>query len=137
MKSNHSEKLSGLRCDLKRLGLEPIPRSSRNNLAGTHVELAGTVRERRTVVVNVPNKTPTAAALDLGPLPLDPPVVDGLEEGLDLVLLLEPELGGVDPREGKRALVPSLEVELRWEEMGRAEIEVGLALLTAVDRGHG
>jgi hypothetical protein len=40
---NHLEKLSGLRCDLKRLDLEPIPRSSRNNLAGTHMELAGTV----------------------------------------------------------------------------------------------
>jgi hypothetical protein len=74
-------------------------------LAGTHAELADTVRERRTI-----------AALDLGPLPLDPPVVDGLEEGLDLVLL-EPKLGGVDPREGKRALVPGLEVELQWEEM--------------------
>ena len=103
-------------------------------MAGTHVELAGTGCERRTIVVNVANKTPTAAALDLGPLPLDPPVVDGLEEGPDLVLLLEPELRGVDPREGKRALVPGLEVELRWKQMGRAEIEVGLALRAAVDR---
>lgn len=99
--------------------------------------MAGTVRERRTIVVNVANKTPTATALDLGPLPLDSPVVDGLEEGPDLVLLLEPEVGGIDPREGKRALVPGLEVELRREEMGRAEIEIGPALRAAVDRSHG
>jgi hypothetical protein len=93
------------------------------------VELADTVRERRTItVINVPNKTPKATALDLCPLPLDPPVVDGLEEGLDLVLL-EPELGGVDPQEGKRALVPSHEVELQWEEMGQTEIEVCPALV--------
>jgi len=97
-------------------------------LVETHVELVGNIRERRTIIVNVPNKTPKAAALDLGPLPLDPLVVDGLEEGLDLVLL-EQILGGVNPREGKRALVPGLEVELRWEKMGRSEIVVGPTLV--------
>lgn len=61
------------------------------------MELTGTVRERRTIVVHVTDKTPAVVALDLSPLPLDPPVVDGLEKGYKLVLLLEPDLGGVHP----------------------------------------
>lgn len=128
--------LSGFRCDLKRLDLEPIPGSSGYDLARTHVELTGAVCERRTVVVDVANKTAAAIAFDLGPLPLDPPVIDGLEEGSDLVLLLESKFGVVDTREGKRTLVAGLKVEVRWEEMHCAKVEVGPALRAAVDGSH-
>lgn len=67
-------------------------------------------------------------ALDAGALPLDAPIVDGLEEGADLVLLGESELGVVHPGEGERALVPGLEVGVRREEVGGAQIQVRSAL---------
>lgn len=59
------------------------------------MKLTGTIGKRRTIVVDITNETVTAIALDLSSLPLDSPVVEGLEEGTDLVLLLELELGGV------------------------------------------
>lgn len=118
------------------LVLEPIPRSPGDHLARPHVELPGAVRHRGPVVVDVADDAAAGVADDLGPLPLDAPVVEGLEEGPDLVLLLEPELGGVDGGEGEGVLVPGLEVEVRRVELVGAEVEVGPALLADVDRRH-
>lgn len=71
-------------------------------------------------------------AVHAGAAALDTPIVDGLEERLDLVLLGEIELGGVDPGEGEGALVAGLEVSVRREEMAGGEVEVGLARPAAV-----
>lgn len=124
---------SSLRSNLESLGLEPVPGGSRNDLTGAEMELTGTVGERRTIIVDVANETATAIALDLGPLPLDSPVIQGLEKGPDLVLFLESELSGVDACEGEGAFVAGVEVEVRWEEVGGVEVEVGSAFPTAVD----
>lgn len=106
--------------DSKSLGLEPIARSPRNDLTGAKVELTGTVGHRSAVVVDVPEQMATVIALDLGPLPLDSPVVDRLEERPDLVLLLEPELGGVaHGGERQRSFVAGLEVEVRRVQIRR------------------
>ena len=125
-----------LGCDLKRLGLDPIPGSSRNDLARSHVKLTRTVSHRRTIIVHVTNNTATAIANDLGPFPLNAPVVESLEKGSDLVLFLEPELGRVDPWEGKCAFVPGLEVKVWWVEVGWAQIEVCPTFRAAVDGSH-
>lgn len=100
------------------------------------MELTWTVGKRRPVVVNVAYEMAAAIALDLGALPLDSPVIEGLEEWSELVLLLEPELGGVDRRKGKSALVSGLEVEIRREEMTGTQIQISSALCTAVDGSH-
>ena len=75
-------------------------------------------------------------ALHLGPLALDSLVIKGFEEGSDLVLFLELELGGVDGGEREGALVAGLEAEIRREEVGGVEVEVRSALRAAVDRSH-
>jgi len=75
-------------------------------------------------------------AFDLGPLPLNSPVVEGFEEGTDLVLLLELEIGCVYGGEGEGVLVSGLKVEVRGEGVGGVEIEVGAANLAGVRRGH-
>ena len=122
---------------MKSLGLEPVPRSPRHDLARPEVKLPGTVGHRRTVVVDVADEAAIAVALDLRPVAMDSPVVDGLEERLELVLLLEAELGlgaGGEGGERESAFVAGLEVEVRREEVGGAEAEVGPALAAAVDR---
>lgn len=91
-----TRKVSSLRSDSQSLVLEPIPRSPGNNLARPEVKLARTVSHGRAVVVDISDELPAVDALDLGPLPLDPPVVDGLEEGDDLILFFEAEFGGID-----------------------------------------
>lgn len=101
-----------MRCDSEGFGLETVSGGSRNHLAGSHVKLAGTISKRRAVVIHITNQRATAIALDLGPLPLDSPVIKGLKERSDLVLLLESELGGVDYGKGGRALVSGLKVEI-------------------------
>lgn len=80
------------------------------------------------------DQTPASVALDLGPRPLNPPIVSGLEERPDLVLLLEPELGGVDPRKRQRSLVAGLEEDVRRVQIGRAQVQVRSALRARVDR---
>ncbi|KAG4988045.1 hypothetical protein JHK84_030615 [Glycine max] len=103
----------------------------------THVKLTGTIGKRWTIVIDVAKETVTGVALDLGPLPLDSPVVDGFEEGAKLVLLLELELGGVRDGEGDGALVAGFEVEVWRVGMSGVKIQVGSALRTAVHGGHG
>ncbi|KHN41865.1 L-ascorbate peroxidase 3, peroxisomal [Glycine soja] len=105
--------------------------------ARTHVKLTGTIGKRWTIVIDVAKETVTGVALDLGPLPLDSPVVDGFEEGAKLVLLLELELGGVRDGEGDGALVAGFEVEVWRVGMSGVKIQVGSALRTAVHGGHG
>lgn len=122
------------RRNAKGFRLEPIPSSSRDHLAGPHVKLAGTVSHGGPIVVDVADEPPAAVALDLRPRPLDPPVVSGLEERPDLVLLLEPELGGVDRRKRHRSLVSGLEEEVRRVEVRCGKVQVGSALRTSVDR---
>lgn len=84
------------------------------------MKLTRAVGERRAIIVNVTHKSTTAIAYNLGPLSLNSPVIKSLKERSDLVLLLEPELGGVDRREGERAFVPCLEVEIRRVETSGA-----------------
>lgn len=127
----------GLRCETEGFGLEPISWRSGDNLARTHVKLTGTIGKRWTIVIDVAKETVTGVALDLGPLPLDSPVVDGFEEGAKLVLLLELELGGVRDGEGDGALVAGFEVEVWRVGMSGVKIQVGSALRTAVHGGHG
>lgn len=121
---------------MQSLVLKPIPRRPGDHLARPHVELTRAAHHRGPVVVDVADEAAAGVADDLGPLPLDAPVVEGLEEGPDLVLLLEPELGGVDGGEGDGVLVPGLEVEVRRIEVVGTEVEVGPALLARVDRRH-
>lgn len=97
------------------------------------MELTGASGEGWAIVVHVANEVAAVDAEDLGALALDAPVVDGLEEGHDLVLLLETNLGGVHRGEGERALVPGLEVEVGREEGSCLEVEVGSALGAGVD----
>lgn len=110
-----ASRASRFRGNPKSLGLHPVPRSPRDDLTGSHMKLAGAVGHRGAVVVDVPDETSAAVAVDLGPLPLYPPVVQGLEERSDFVLFLELELGVVDGRERERAFVSGLEVEVRRE----------------------
>lgn len=98
--------------------------------------LTRTVGERRAVVVNIADKSTAAITYDPGPLPLNPPVIDCLEKGSYLVLLLEPEFGVVDQREGKRALVAGLEVEVRRIEVGGVQVKVGAAFGAGIDGSH-
>lgn len=126
---------SSLRGNSESLGPEAVPGGPGDDLAGAEVELTGAVGERRAIVVDMANEAAAGVADDPGPLPLDAPVVEGLEEGLDLVLLLEPKLGGVDGGEGQGALVAGLEVEPSWEEVVGAQVQVRSALLAAVDSG--
>lgn len=135
-KEEFIEKKSSLRINGKSFVLEAIPRVSRNGLARAEAELSDAGGQRRAVVVDVADELPAAIAHDLGAFPLNPPVVDGLEKGADFVLLLESELGGIDGGEGGGILVAGLEVEVRREEIGRLEIEIGAALSAAVDRRH-
>lgn len=86
------------------------------------MELARTISQWRTIVIDVAHKTATAIALDLGPLPLDPPVIDGLKEGHDLIFLLKSELGFVDLGERDGALVASLEIVTRRIERKGTQI---------------
>lgn len=104
-------KCSSIGGDPKSLGLEAVARGPRDDLARSKMELTGTVSKRRTIVVNIAQESAASVALDLGPLPLDSPVIKGLKKWPDLVLLLEPELGGVHGREGESALIARLEVE--------------------------
>ncbi|KAJ0969836.1 hypothetical protein J5N97_022713 [Dioscorea zingiberensis] len=76
---------------------------------------------------------PAGAAVHAGAAALDAPVVDGLKEGLDLVLLGEVELGVVDPGEGEGAFVAGLEIGVRWKEMAGGQVKVGAARRAAVD----
>lgn len=92
------------------LDLEAVPGAARDDLAGPHPELAGALHGRRTVVVDVAKQVAAGVAADARALPLDAPVVEGLEEGADAVLGREPQARLVHPREGQRALVPGLEV---------------------------
>ena len=89
----------------------------------------------RAVVVDVADEAAAGVALHLRALALDAPVVDGLEERPDPVLLGELELGLVDPREGQGALVAGLEVGAGGEQVGRAQFEVGAAVGAAVNWG--
>ena len=100
------------------------------------MELTGAVGERRTVIVDVADEAGTAVALDLGPLPLNSPVINSLEKGPDLVLFLESELSGVDGREGEGAFVTSVEDEVRGEEVVAVEVKVGAAFPAAVYCSH-
>jgi len=127
-------KLSISDCDS--FGLKPISWFSGDDLAGSHVKLTGRIGKRRTVVVDMAKERGAVAALDLGPLPLNSPVVDGFEEGANLVLLLELELGCVYGGEGDGVLVSGLKVEVRGEGVGGVEIEVGAARRAGVRRGH-
>ncbi|KAK4778095.1 hypothetical protein SAY87_018282 [Trapa incisa] len=124
-----------MRRNSESLGLEAVAGCPGNDLAGSEVELARAVGDRRPVVVDVADETAAGVADNLRPLPLDSPIVECLEERPDLVLLLESELGGVDGREGEGSLVPRLEVDFSWEEVVRAEVQVHPALLAAIDRG--
>lgn len=74
--------------------------------------------------------------LDHGAVPMDSPIVEGLEKGADLVLLLESKLGRVDPGEGEGVLVTGVEVVVRREEIDGVEAEVGPALIATVNRRH-
>lgn len=100
------------------------------------MKLTRSINKRWTIVVDIANETTTAIALDLGSLPLNAPVVEGLEEGSNLVLFLEGELGGIDGGEGEGTLVASLEVEIRGESVGGVEVEVGSAFGAAIDGTH-
>lgn len=102
-------------------------------MTGAKMELPRRFRQRRAIVVDVTHEAAAAAALDLDPLPLDPPVIEGFEEGHDLVLFLEVEFGGVDDGEGEGAFVASLEVEIRWVEVVGVEVEVVSAFDAVVD----
>lgn len=130
------EERSSFRSNRQSLGLDPITRSPRDDLAGSEMELAGAIRRRRAVVVDVADKAAAAVADDLGPGPVYAPVIERLEERSDFVLLLESELGGVHGGEGEGALVACLEVEVGREEMEGVEVEVRAALLAAVYRSH-
>lgn len=101
------------------------------------MKLTGTIGKRWTIVIDVAKETVTGVALDLGPLPLDSPVVDGFEEGAKLVLLLELELGGVRDGEGDGALVAGFDVEVRRVRINGVQIQVGAAVRTAVHGSHG
>lgn len=98
--------------------------------------LTWTIGKRRPIVVNVADETSTCIALDLGAFPLDSPIVDGLEERSELVLLLEPEFRGVDQRKRKGALVAGLEVEIRREEMSGIQFQICSAFSTGIDGSH-
>lgn len=56
-------------------GLEAVPGGTRYDLAGTHVELTGSIGEWRAVVVDVAKEMGARVADHLGPLSLDAPVV--------------------------------------------------------------
>jgi len=130
-------KLSISDCDS--FGLKPISWFSWYDLAGSHVKLTGRIGKRWTVVVDMAKERGAVAALDLGPLPLNSPVVDGFEEGANLVLLLELELGcvyGGEGGEGDGVLVSGLKVEVRGEGVDGVEIQVGAARRAGVRRGH-
>ncbi|CAH9098483.1 unnamed protein product [Cuscuta epithymum] len=101
------------------------------------MKLTRAVSHGRAVVVDMADEHPAANALDPGPLPLDAPVIQGLEEGFDLILLLEAEFGRIDGGEGEGAFVSGLKVEIRWEELSCVEVEIGFALFAAVDGRHG
>lgn len=127
-------KLSRRDCD--GFGLKPISWFSGDDLAGSHVKLTGRIGKRWTVVVDMAKERGAGVALDLGSLPLNSPVVDGFEEGADLVLLLELELGSVYGGERDGVLVSGLKVEVRGEGVGGVKIEVGAARRAGVLRGH-
>lgn len=76
-------------------------------------------------------------AADAGALPLDAPVVAGLEEGADPVLGREPEARLVHPREGQRALVPGLEEDARRVQVRRRQVQVRAARRAPVRAGGG
>lgn len=98
--------------------------------------LTWTVGKRRPIVVNITDEMATGIALELGPFALDSPIVEGLEEWSELVLFLEPELGGVDEGKGKGALVSGLEIEIRREEMSGIQIQICSAFCTGIDGSH-
>ncbi|CAH9143142.1 unnamed protein product [Cuscuta epithymum] len=101
------------------------------------MKLTRAVSHGRAVVIDIAHEHPAANALDPGPLPLDAPVIQGLEEGFDLILLLEAQFGRIDGGEGEGAFVSGLKVEIRWEELSCVEVEIGFALFAAVDGRHG
>jgi len=68
------------------LDLEAVPGAARDDLAGPHPELPGALHDRRPVVVDVAEEVAAGVAADARALPLDAPVVEGLEEGADAVL---------------------------------------------------
>lgn len=86
------------------------------------MELTRAIRLRRTIIVNITQESATAITYNLGSLPLNSPIIQGLEKGSDLVLFLEPEFGGVDERERKGSFVAGLEVEIRREEVVGVEV---------------
>lgn len=135
-KESEEKKTSRLRCDSKGLILETVSGSSGDDLAGAHVELAGAISERRAIVVDMAKQRGTAVTLDLGPLALDSPVIEALEERPDLVFWLESELGGVHRGEGGAAFVAGLEVEIGGKQMRRVQIQIRSAFRTAVDGSH-
>jgi len=124
------------RSDCEGFGLKPISWCSGDDLAGSHVKLTGRIGKWWTVIVDMAKERGAGVALDLGPLPLNSPVVDGFEEGAYLVLLLELELGRVYGGERDGVLVSGLKVEIRWEGIGGVEIEVGAASGAGIHRGH-
>jgi len=102
-------------------------------LTRSHTKLPTTIRQRRAIIVHITKVAATAIAVDLGPLPLNTPVIEGFEKGHDLVFFLEIEFGSVDGGEGQGVLVAGLEVEVRWEELGGVEVEVCPAFAAVVD----
>lgn len=95
------------------------------------MELPRTVGQWWAIIIDVAHEMATALAHDLGPLPLEPPVIDGLKEGLDLVFLLEFELGFVDLVERESTLVASLKIVIWRIESKGAQIEVSTTFHTA------
>lgn len=106
--------------DIEGLDLESVPGGARDVLAKA-------VHRRQAVLVDVAEEMAAGIAVEAGAPAQDAPVVGGLEEGLDPVLLGKAEQGVVDPREGERALVAGLERRVRGVQVGGAEVEIRAA----------
>lgn len=106
--------------DIEGLDLESVPGGARDVLAKA-------AHRRQAVLVDVAEEMAAGIAVEAGAPAQDAPVVGGLEEGLDPVLLGKAEQGVVDPREGERALVAGLERRVRGVQVGGAEVEIRAA----------
>lgn len=102
-------------------------------MAMAEPKLAVAAHRGRPVVVDVSEEVAARVAEEAGAFALDAPVIGGLEEGLDPVLLGELEPGVVHPGEGEGALVAGLEVGVRRVEVRRAQIQICPASRTPIN----
>lgn len=79
------------------LRLEPEPGISGYNLARPKVKLTRSIDHRRSIIIDITQEFSTIFALNLGSFPLNTPVIKGLKERSDFVLLFKLEFIWVDP----------------------------------------